>query len=220
MNKIAIIDDDFDHRETLRRSLEVYLENKESELVVIDIFPFSTDTFEEYHSWIIENNIICLIFDEQMHNQSEDGHGPVGYRGNDLVIKIRQKFKDIPIYVITSNKSDHALNEKFSAFEDIIARDEFNSDGEKYVSRILRACQRYLDENEKELIQFHQLATKVATGSYTLEDYDLLQALQIKLDIKNEMVIGERRQWLDEYEARIQALEAIKEDLKSKLDKS
>jgi len=102
--KIGIIDDNFDQRETLRLSLEVYLENNDSTFEVVDIFPFVTETFEEYFQWIKDENIVCLIFDERMNNETENGIGPVGYKGDQLVSIIRERFKDIPIYVITSNK--------------------------------------------------------------------------------------------------------------------
>ena len=120
MNKIGIIDDNKDQRETLQLALEAHLENRGSSLEVVDIFPFDTEDFTEYFEWIQENDICCLIFDERMHNESENNIGPVGYRGNELVTIVRNKFKDIPIYVITSNKSDEDLQEKFSEFEDII----------------------------------------------------------------------------------------------------
>ncbi len=72
-NKIGIIDDNLDQRVTLRLSLEVYLEDNDSTFEVIDIFPFVTETFEEYFKWINDENIVCLIFDERMNNETENG---------------------------------------------------------------------------------------------------------------------------------------------------
>lgn len=217
INKIGIIDDNFDQRETLRRSLEVYLENNDSSFQVIDRFPFVTDTFHEYFQWIQEENIVCLIFDERMHNETENGLGPVGYRGDQLVSIVRQRFKDIPIYVITSNKGDEELKEKFSEFEDIIERQEFINEGDKYVNRIIRATQRYLDENKNELHEFQKLSEKIASGEYSREDYENLLAIQTKLHLPLEATLNDRQEWLDEYENTINELEQLKKELELKL---
>ena len=215
--KIGIIDDNFDQRETLRRSLEVYLENNDSTFEVIDIFPFVTKTFHEYFQWIQDENIICLIFDERMNNETEGDNGPVDYRGDELVTIIRERLKDIPIYVITSNKGDEELKAKFSEFEDIIERQEFINDGDRYVSRIIRSTQRYLNENIAELQEFQKLAEKIASGNYSQEEYDRLLALQTKLYLPLETALNDRQEWLDEYEKVISELEKLKSELKSKL---
>jgi len=219
MNNIGIIDDQKDQRETLQLALEAHLENKESTLGVLDIFPFVTEDFTEYFNWIQDNNIVCLIFDERMHNDSEDNKGPVGYRGNELVLIIRNKFKDIPIYVITSHKGDEDLQARFSDFEDIIARQEFIDEGEKYVDRFIRASQRYLEENYNELDEFQQLSAKAASGNNTNEDLIRLRALQIKLNLPLDSNLGERKDWLDEYEQRIKSLEALQVEIESKINK-
>lgn len=216
--KIGIIDDNFDQRETLRLSLGVYLENNNSTFEVIDIFPFVTETFQEYFQWIKDENIVCLIFDERMNNETENGIGPVGYKGDQLVSIIRERFKDIPIYVITSNKGDDELTEKFSEFEDIIERQEFIDEGEKYVNRIIRATQRYLDENKNELHEFQKLSEKIASGKYSDEDYNSLLALQTKLHLPLDTTLNDRQEWLDEYENTIAELEKLKIELKSKLN--
>ncbi|WP_395042791.1 hypothetical protein [Flavobacterium sp.] len=220
MYKIAIIDDNYDQRETLRRSLDAYLEIKDSNFVVIDIFPYDTETFEEYFDWILNENIVCLIFDERMHNETEGGIGPVSYRGNQLVSIIRERYKDIPIYVITSNKTDEELTAKFSEFEDIIERQEFINEGEKYVDRIIRSTQRYLDENNNELKEFQELSKMVASGKNTGNQMNRLLALQTKLHLPLDINLGERKDWLDEYEERIKELEALKLELELKLKKN
>lgn len=218
--KIGIIDDNFDQRETLRLSLGVYLENNDSTFEVIDIFPFVTETFQEYFQWIKDENIVCLIFDERMNNETENGIGPVGYKGDQLVSIIRERFKDIPIYVITSNKGDDELTAKFSEFEDIIERQEFIDEGDKYVNRIIRATQRYLDENKNELQEFQKLSEKIASGEYNQEEYDSLLALQTKLHLPLDTTLNDRQEWLDQYENTIAELEKLKTELQSKLNQN
>ena len=217
MNKIGIIDDNKDQRETLQLALEAHLENKGSSLEVLNIFPFDTLDFTEYFEWIQQNEICCLIFDERMHNESENNIGPVGYRGNELVTIVRNKFKDIPIYVITSNKSDEDLQEKFSEFEDIIDRQEFTDEGERYVDRFIRASQRYLDENTSELEEFQQLSELVASGKNDKKDLIRLRALQLKLNLTLDNGLGERKDWLDEYEDKIRFLEELQKKIESKI---
>jgi len=217
MNNIGIIDDNKDQRETLKLVLSAHLEGADSSLGVIDIFPFDTKTFEEYFSWIEQNNIVFLIFDEMMHNESEGKTGPVGYRGNQLVEIIRKRFKDIPIYVITAHKGDSDLQSKFSEFEDIIGRQEFIDDGVKWVSRFIRAAQRYLAENTDELEEFQTLAKQAATGKITEEDLIKLKAIQTKLQLPHETSMGERKDWLDEYEARIKEIEKLKNKIKTQI---
>lgn len=216
MNRIAIIDDNHDQRETLKRAIEVYLQKRESSLEVIDIYPFETKNFLEYIDWINQNDISVLIFDERMHNESENGKGPVGYRGNELVLKIREKFKFIPVFTITSHIGDEELQEKFGEFEYIIGREDFIDNGEKYVDIILRASQRYLDEHEKELTEYEQLTKKVASGGGNKDDQERLRALQIKLHIPlNDFT--DRESWLKEYSDHIKELEDYKKELERKI---
>lgn len=217
MSKIAIIDDDKSQRETLKSILKSHLFNLESNIEVIDIFPFPDDLVHQYNDWIEQNEIVCLIFDEQMHKESEDDSGPVGYRGNQLVMEIRKTYKDIPIYVITSHKNDDDLQAKFSEFEDIIGREEFILDGEKYVKRFIRASQGFLEEHISELSELKELSELVASGKNSADDLVKLKALQIKLNITLDSSLGERKDWLDEYESKIQFLEQLRIKIENKI---
>src|SRR5690606_15766127 len=193
MSKIGIIDDDKAQRETLKSLIKSHLDILESNIEVIDIFPFPDDSIDLYKEWIEQNDIVCLIFDEQMHNDSEDGKGPVGYRGNQLVLEIRKYFKSIPIYVITSHKNDDDLQEKFSEFEDIIGREDFTFQGDKYVKRFIRASQSFLEENLAELSELKQLSELMASGTNDENDLRRLKALQLKLNIQIDSGLGERK---------------------------
>lgn len=219
MSKIGIIDDDKAQRETLKSLINSHLDNLESSIDVIDTFPFADNFIEQYKNWIDENDIVCLIFDEQMHNDSEGGKGPVGYRGNQLVLEIRKYFKSIPIYVITSHKNDDELQEKFSEFEDIIGREQFIQEGEKYVKRFIRASQVFLEENFNELSELKHLSELVASGTNTKQDLNRLEALQLKLNVQIDSGLGERKDWLDEYESKIQFLEELQKEIESKINK-
>lgn len=217
MSKIGIIDDDKAQRETLKSLIESHLDNFESSMEVVDTFPFADDSIALYKGWVEENDIICLIFDEQMHNDSEEEKGPVGYRGNQLVLEIRKYFKNIPIYVITSHKNDDDLQKRFSEFEDIIGREEFIIEGDKYVKRFIRASQSFLDENILELSELKHLSELVASGKSDENDLKRLKALQLKLNVQIDSGLGERKDWLDEYENKIQFLEELQKKIENKI---
>jgi len=214
MAKIAIVDDNKEQRETLRISLKLYLKKKKSSLEVIDIFPF--DTYEKYYPWIQDEEICSLIFDERLQNDSEGDLGPVGYKGNDLVIKIRERFKDIPIFTVSAHIDDEELQARFNEFEYIISRDNFD---EKYVDIIIRSSQRYLQENQKELSEFDDLTRKIAAGESDIQDIERLKALQLKLHIPLMNDLKDREDWLVEYEKQITSLEEINKILLAKLKK-
>ena len=207
MAKIAIVDDNKEQRESLRISLSLLLEEHNSSLEVIDTFPF--ESFEEYHSWIVDEDISLLIFDERLHDQKEDNKGPVNYKGHELVKKIRLPFKDIPIFTVTAFVEDEDLQTNSGEFENVILRTDFNENGSKYVERIIRASQRYLSQNTHELSEFDDLTKKIAMGKGDKGDIEKLKALQIKL-LLPYIDLTDREGWITEYEKQIGELEKLK----------
>jgi len=217
MPNIAIIDDNREQRETLKKALQVYLKQQGSTLEVIDMFPLKE--YKDYFPWIEKSDISVLIFDERLHDQSDNGKGPVGYRGNQLVTEIRKQFKDIPIFTVTSHTEDPELQAKFGEFDHIIGRQDFIDDGLKYVSIIIRSSQRYLDENQNELREFGELTKFAASGHATPDNLSRLKALQVKLNIPLSADLVDREGWLKEYESHILELESLKKLIETKLKK-
>jgi hypothetical protein len=214
MSRIAIVDDNREQRESMRIKLSLFLKKKESTLQVIDIFPFQT--FDEYYSWIESNEICLLIFDERLH-ESQGDNEPVAYRGNELVTKVRERFKDLPIFTVTAHIDDDELQAKFSEFDYIITRHDFD---ERYIDIMIRASQRYLTENQKELAEFDDLTKQVAVGSASSSSIERLRALQLKLHIPLSTDLKDREDWLKEYEKQIVLLNEIKGRLEQKLRKN
>lgn len=214
MAKIALVDDSKDQRETYKKLLSLFLKAKESSLEVIDVFPFKE--FTDYYSWIIDENIVVLIFDEKLYNDSDVGLEPVNYNGSFLVKKIRERFKDIPIFTLTNFPDDEELQRNFNQFEYILSKNDF---AQKHVDIILRASQRYLDENQKQLALFDNLTKKIASGNAEGNDIEVLKALQVKLQIPVSIDLKDREDWLKDYENQIAALELIKKNLESKIKK-
>jgi hypothetical protein len=212
MERIAIVDDSKDQRETYKKLLSLFLKGKNSFLEVIDIFPFKEIT--DYYSWIVDENIVALIFDEKLYNDSTNGMDPVDYNGSFLVEKIRQRFKDIPIFTLTNYPDDEDLQRNFSQYEYILSKSDFT---EKHVDIILRASQRYLAENQQQLSEYDILTRKIASGNAEENDITRLNALQVKLQIPFCVDLNDREDWLKEYETQITSLEQIKMTLESKI---
>lgn len=217
MPQIAIIDDNTDQSSTLKKTLEHYLNKFGSNLTVITQFPFQD--IEQYFEFIENNEVCVLILDERLNDQSGPDSGPVAYKGNQLVTELRERLKDFPIFMITTYPPDDDLLSKFSQFEYILTRQEITEDeegGNKFVPIIIRSAQRFLDSNNKELGEFNELTKQVAAGNTDPETLERLKALQVKLELPT-VGFNDRSVWLDEYQAHIEKLEALKKELWQKL---
>lgn len=212
MKKIAIVDDSNDQRDTYKKRLTLFLMQKGSTLEVIDTSPFSD--ISHYYEWIINEEIITLIFDEKLHIESQEGCSPVDYNGSFLVKRIRERFKDIPIFTLTNFPNDEDLQRNFSQFEFILSKSNFT---EEYVDIILRAGQRYFDENQKQLSLYNELTRAISGGNNDPELIKKLQALQTKLELPFSGY-DDRNGWLNKYESQIKSLETLNNIIKSKLE--
>jgi len=210
MDKIAIIDDNQDQRETNKIRLQIFLNELNSNLQVIDEFPFEKQA--DYYEFINSENIVALIIDEKLYNDSQQDKAPVGYNGSDLVIFIRERYKYIPIFTLTNFPEDQILQEKFNEYDYIFSKKDFTI---KQVSIIQRSCHRYIEENLKELSQYNDLTQKIAMGEGNTNDYKILNALQTKLNLPFISDIMIREEWLTEYENQIKALENLENKLKN-----
>jgi hypothetical protein len=214
MGKIAIVDDNNDQRGTYAIRLKQFLKELNSDIQVIDIFPFVKPS--DYYGFIDAENISAIIVDEKLHNDSQPDKPPVGYNGSDLVIYIRERYKYIPFFTLTNFPEDQVLQEKINEYDYIFSKKEFTI---KQVEIIQRACQRYLIENQKELSLYDDLTRKIASGKAEGGDIEKLKALQQKLQIPISTDLKDREEWLNEYEKQIEALGVIKAKLEKKLNK-
>jgi hypothetical protein len=214
MAKIAIIDDNKDQRDSFRIRLILFLKQLKSDLQVVDLFPF--ENFNDYYCFINDEGIVALIIDEKLHNDSQPDKSPVQYNGSDLVSFIRKRYKYIPVFTLTNYPEDQILQEKVNEFDYIFSKKDFTV---KQVEIIKRACQRYLEENQKELSLYNELTRKIASGQSGKGDMEKLNALQEKLQIPLSTELSDREEWLKEFEAQIKMLEEIKAKLEKKLAK-
>jgi hypothetical protein len=214
MEKIAIVDDNKEQRETNTIRLRLFLKQLHSNIEVIDVFPF--EKYSDYYGFIDSEKIIALVIDEKLYNDSQADKEPVEYNGSDLVGYLRERYKYIPIFTLTNVPEDQILQEKINEYDYIFSKKEFSI---KQVEIIQRACQRYLEENQKELSLFDDLTRKVASGKGEANDIERLKALQMKLHIPMSSDLKDREEWLNEYEKQIVALEELKSKLEKKLNK-
>lgn len=214
MSQIAIIDDNAEQSGTVKTYTELVLEEMNSDFKVITSFPFRD--INAYFEFIHANDIVAIIIDEKLNDQSFDDNGPVDYKGNDLVSVLRLGLKELPIYTITAVANDPDLLAKFSQYDYIIARSDFHAHSEKYVPIIVRSAQRFLEQNTLELSKFDSLTKKVASGKYEPEDAERLSALQVKMELPFSG-FDDRKEWLKTYESQISLLADLKEKLTAKI---
>jgi len=180
MSNIIIIDDRDDMRTSLRKRIALELKRLGSEMNVIDIAPLSV--FQEYNTFITENDGSLLILDERMHEDFTRGIS-VTYNGSDLVEYLRDYFKELPIYSITSYHMDDDLQSKFSEFEEIISREIFFKDPSGYVAKFTRSAQRYFSDNKKKIERIAVLSQKIANNTADSDDILELRRIQEELNI-------------------------------------
>lgn len=213
---IGIIDDRDDVRTIMIDSVRLALPDGWE---AIDISPFSS--LDTYPSWISQEEIAVLIIDERL-NEVASASGAVHYEGHDLVDYMRLHIPEFPIFVVTSYKEDaHELEERFKDVEDIITRNQFYERSGDYISRIIRAGQRYLQAFEHELAELADFAKKSAAGeAVSSEERERAKAIQTKIEtafpIEN---IASRGEWLSQMEQLITELEALKTDIEQQTNR-
>jgi hypothetical protein len=201
-------------RETNTIRLRLFLKQLNTKIEVIDVFPF--EKYSDYYGFIYSEEIVALIIDEKLYNDSQTDKAPVEYNGSDIVGYIRERYKYIPIFTLTNFPGDLILQEKINEYDYIFYKKEFSI---KQVEIVNRACQRYLEENRKELSLFDDLTKKIASGKREADDFVKLKALQLKLQIPLSSDLKDREEWITEYEKQIDALEDLKIKLRKKLKK-
>lgn len=210
MPQIAIIDDNVDLSGTLKKTIAHYFKKFGSTFSVITQQPFHD--IDDYFGFVDANDICLLILDERLNDKPTMDGNPVHYLGNELVVELRKQLKDFPIIMITTFSDQDDVQAKENEFEYLLNRDDITANEETanlYIPRIIRAAQRYLDTNNKELSEYNELTKKIAAGNSTAGDIDRLEALQIKLELP---IVGfdDRKVWLDQYEGHIKELETLK----------
>jgi hypothetical protein len=213
MTMIGVIDD----RDVDRQMIVdgIGLGNKEGGWGIINTVPLPA--LDEYPAWISQNKICALILDELLDEKVNQGKA-VDYQGHDLVDFIRERFRTLPIFVITAHSSDLILQERFKDVEEIIDRGEFARAYSKYVPRITRSAQQYLNIFREELNALAIYAQKVATGGTITDDEKKnAQAIQTKLGAAYSLnSVTDISSWLDEATSLVGKIEELRKEIENK----
>lgn len=203
MPSIAIIDDRKDFRDTVKKNVNAVIEEGWE---VIDADPLAN--LADYPSWLNEENVAAILLDERLNDQSTSN-----YQGHDLVAYIRKRLPTLPIFIVTSYPLDDELQDKFKDVEGILKREDFNKETEKYMPRITRAAQRYVEVFEKELSELSDKAQKIAKGEATEEDFEKVRAIHARMDIVYSDTLQERNQSIKDLDDVISAFAALKSEI-------
>lgn len=210
MPNIGIVDDRKDFRTTLKRKIELSLKRGDyPNWNVIDIDPYKN--MEDYMPWIVDNDIALLILDEKLQ---EVGNGnSVNYNGSNLIETLRMSLKEFPVFVITSYPKVEELLSKFPLFDEILERDAFYDKSDEYVTRFVRAGQRYLNTHSEQMNLIAEISQKIATGNASEDEKNQLMGLQLSIGLPHSN-ITDREKWMNDYSEKLESLK----DLSSKID--
>jgi DNA-binding NarL/FixJ family response regulator len=217
MAKIAILDDRKDHRDTVRRSMEVALASFPGwsccECPVLD-------APDNYLEWIVENNVQVLLVDQVLNEQGENVDlRPVHYKGHDVIAAIREHVPDFPIFIVTAVRNDPDLQEHLADAEEVIKRTEFGEDPRTHLARMTRAGQRFAEANTRRLARLSELAKKSAAGTADAAELEELRGLQqgLAIAVTTETALA-RDVAIRNLEAEVDRLEHLCRKIKKVVD--
>lgn len=214
MPKIGLVDDRTKSRESYKLLIEYpLLLMKKKDWEIIDIAPFNE--IEEYHQWILENDISVLVIDEKLNEGLT-----INYLGHDVVSFLRQRFKSLPIYGVTQFARDEDLNKNYKNYTLIIKKSEFEDKREEYVNLFINTGSNFFDENKNRMHEVSELSEKIASGKFNSEDVQKLNSLQTYLSIPHTTEnFSSKEMWLNELKMKLDIFsELIDEIEKDDLD--
>lgn len=163
----------------------------------------------DYPDWLIRHNIDVLLVDQVLGDEAPPGLPAVDYKGHEVVESIRGVLPNFPTYIFTAQR-DEDLPAHEGEVEDVIERQQFIHDPEKFVFRMIRAGQRFHEEHERQLREMTTLATKVASGTATEDEKNQLKNLQISLGTPTAAAVNvSREDALGDAENKADALEEL-----------
>lgn len=220
MPVLGIIDDRKDIRDTLVRRIKNNIEKLVEAWEVIGISPFIK--MSDYVNWIDSEDIAVIILDQRLTETADSGKEHVSYNGHQLVSYLRQTYKEIPIYMITTFKEDdkREIESKFKEFDDILSRDEFNKKASEYVSRFIRSGQKYIETQKERLSLLSTISEKIAKGEATEDEVKQAKAIQKELEIPVIIEsLTERKDWLTNIDDKVKELEKLNKEIEEIIKK-
>lgn len=169
MPALAIVDDRREMRDTLVNCIAPDLP---PEWEVIEIPPLRD--VAAYAEFVTDENVAVLVVDERLN---EEGGG-VAYAGHELAAALRDDLPEFPIFMITAFAEDEGVKESRGLVEMVLQKNAFFDDVETWVTRFVRAGQRYLEANGARHARFSELAELSATRALSEEEHRELTELQ------------------------------------------
>jgi len=212
--KIAVVDDRKDARQLVASVIDDVLTNLniKDQWAVLETAPFPN--LEKYPDWVNRENIGVLLVDERLDEISDRAGKTAKYTGSDLVNLLRRRFKDLPIYGVTSYPDDATLQHHFALFNEVIKRDVFTSKARQYVERFLRTYKAFLEAHENELAELTSLSKRIAMGKASTSDKKRADAIQKNLEIPvtTDAIVG-RKDLLNEFQKVVREFEAAQKEV-------
>lgn len=210
MKTVAIIDDRKDVRERLAKRITRHLREENIDWRTISMEPLPTT--DDYQNWIVNEKIIFLLVDERLTEEPLTDASYSSYNGHDLVKKVRQTNKQLPIFMITAHVDDEQIEEMKGDFDDVISRTNLEKieSSHQYVKRFIRYTQTYLTNFQKEYERLAELSELIALDIAKADDINELKALQTKLEIPlSSFISKDRKDWLAELDQKTKEIEEL-----------
>lgn len=212
MKNIGLIDDKDEARRAFMLKLKLVLERSYIGWQIIDTKPFGDK--EAYRSWILENEISVLITDERLDEGQLAEGGFADYYGSDLVVYLRNYFKDLPIFCITNIEITDQLKASLSYFNLILGKSKFDGDLENYLNLFVKSGTSFYTEFNKELTRLGELSERYALGDVTEADKVELQTIQTRLTLPHlSEELQSREDYLSLIEIKINDMKVMNEEL-------
>lgn len=215
MNVIGLIDDRVDVLETTSNAIKVLLYEEYEGWDLISSQPFSE--LDEYRTWIIENNLGVVIVDQKLNEKKINGKDYSIFLGNEVISYIRENFKDLPLFGLTTFSVTAMDNVKPIAY-DIIERSKFEPNIEFFVRMFVKSGDNYYKLNRNKLERLSQLAENIALGKSTEDEKNEAKGLQTDLILPHysENII-DRETYLSEIDESLKKFAELKIDIEKYL---
>ena len=180
-DKVVFIEDEQDSIETFGRALRrIYRDSCEVEAIMP-----SHNISETLGEFISLPNVVAIFLDEKLSLS-----GIANFSGSDLAEAIREYDDKIPVYIITSYKSQvepHNRNIEF-----VIDKNDFGypNKREAIANRVLRHTSIFKEISNERTIRFDALLKKSLNQSLShseIEEYDRLNVLRTKPILSSEI---------------------------------
>lgn len=199
MATLGIIDDRNDKRTSFARKIKLEIRSLDNTWDVVDIEPFTEKI--DYIKWIKDNNIVSIIIDERLYEGGITSGNNINYSGHELVEFLRERLKDIPLYIVTSIHITDELKSIYNQFNLILSSSEFDEKIKHYLNLIIMSGNNFFNAYQSELEKLSFLSEKIAVGTANKDEIAEAKAIQIKLSIPYTIEKNvTREKWLSEIE--------------------